>query len=178
MELGFWRVALRPGKPLMHGRLDAMTLLGLPGNPVSSIVCAILFLVPAIRALLVTPIPVAIRPNRASSARISPPTATGRITCARRFQPADGGSGRDCSRGAGFVDARHPGALRRAPRATAPRAFAKGRRTLQNHPSSALLLSVAPELGAGLAEHSENSYLVPALFQNRSTGWSSKGQPC
>lgn len=51
MQLGFWRVALRPGKPLMHGRLDAMTLLGLPGNPVSSIVCAILFLVPAIRAL-------------------------------------------------------------------------------------------------------------------------------
>jgi molybdopterin molybdotransferase len=35
----------------MHGRLDAMTLLGLPGNPVSSIVCAILFLIPAIRVL-------------------------------------------------------------------------------------------------------------------------------
>jgi molybdopterin molybdotransferase len=51
MQLGFWRVALRPGKPLMHGRLDAMTLLGLPGNPVSSVVCAILFLIPAIRAL-------------------------------------------------------------------------------------------------------------------------------
>jgi molybdopterin molybdotransferase len=52
MELGFWRVALRPGKPLIHGRLGGMMLLGLPGNPVSSIVCAILFLVPAIRALL------------------------------------------------------------------------------------------------------------------------------
>lgn len=52
MELGFWRVALRPGKPLMHGRLGRMLLLGLPGNPVSSLVCAILFLVPAIRALL------------------------------------------------------------------------------------------------------------------------------
>jgi molybdopterin molybdotransferase len=51
MALGFWRVALRPGKPLMHGTLDGMTLLGLPGNPVSSIVCAILFLIPAIRAL-------------------------------------------------------------------------------------------------------------------------------
>jgi molybdopterin molybdotransferase len=55
MELGFWRVALRPGKPLMHGRLGPMLLLGLPGNPVSSIVCAILFLVPAIRALLGDP---------------------------------------------------------------------------------------------------------------------------
>jgi molybdopterin molybdotransferase len=51
MELGFWRVAVRPGKPLMHGRLGPMMLLGLPGNPVSSMVCAILFLVPAIRAL-------------------------------------------------------------------------------------------------------------------------------
>ncbi len=55
MELGFWRVALRPGKPLMHGRLGGMGLLGLPGNPVSSIVCAILFLVPAIRSLLGDP---------------------------------------------------------------------------------------------------------------------------
>jgi molybdopterin molybdotransferase len=55
MALGFWRVALRPGKPLMHGRLGRMGLLGLPGNPVSSIVCAILFLVPAIRALLGDP---------------------------------------------------------------------------------------------------------------------------
>jgi molybdopterin molybdotransferase len=56
MDLGFWRVALRPGKPLMHGRLGPMLLLGLPGNPVSSIVCAILFVVPAIRALLGDPL--------------------------------------------------------------------------------------------------------------------------
>ncbi len=55
MELRFWRVALRPGKPLLHGRVGRMLLLGLPGNPVSSIVCAILFLVPAIRALLGDP---------------------------------------------------------------------------------------------------------------------------
>jgi molybdopterin molybdotransferase len=52
MDLGFWRVALRPGKSLMHGRLGSTLLLGLPGNPVSSLVCAVLFLVPAIRALL------------------------------------------------------------------------------------------------------------------------------
>jgi molybdopterin molybdotransferase len=52
MELGFWRVALKPGKPLMHGRLGSTMLLGLPGNPVSSLVCAVLFLIPAIRALL------------------------------------------------------------------------------------------------------------------------------
>ena len=52
MELGFWRVALRPGKPLMHGCLGSTLLLGLPGNPVSSLVCAVLFLIPAIRALV------------------------------------------------------------------------------------------------------------------------------
>ena len=52
MELGFWRVALRPGKPLMHGRLGPMLVIGLPGNPVSSIVCGLLFVVPALRALL------------------------------------------------------------------------------------------------------------------------------
>ena len=55
MELGFWRVAVRPGKPLMHGRLGSMLLLGLPGNPVASVVCGILFLVPAIRALVHDP---------------------------------------------------------------------------------------------------------------------------
>lgn len=51
MELGFWRIAMRPGKPLMHGRLGAMKILGLPGNPSSSMVCAILFLRPLLRAL-------------------------------------------------------------------------------------------------------------------------------
>ena len=51
MELGFWRIAMRPGKPLMHGRLGGLRVLGLPGNPTSSTVCAILFLVPLLRAL-------------------------------------------------------------------------------------------------------------------------------
>lgn len=51
MELGFWRIAMRPGKPLMHGRIGDMRILGLPGNPVSAIVCGLLFLVPLVRAL-------------------------------------------------------------------------------------------------------------------------------
>lgn len=51
MELGFWRIAMRPGKPLIHGRLGDMLILGLPGNPASSVVCALLFLVPLLRAL-------------------------------------------------------------------------------------------------------------------------------
>ena len=51
MMLSFWKVAMRPGRPLMHGKLGAMHVLGLPGNPVSSYVCAFLFLIPLIRRL-------------------------------------------------------------------------------------------------------------------------------
>jgi molybdopterin molybdotransferase len=52
VAMAFWRIAMRPGKPMMHGRLGAMRVIGLPGNPVSSYVCGFLFLVPLIRALL------------------------------------------------------------------------------------------------------------------------------
>jgi molybdopterin molybdotransferase len=51
VAMAFWRIAMRPGKPLMHGRLGAVRVIGLPGNPVSSYVCAFLFLVPLIRKL-------------------------------------------------------------------------------------------------------------------------------
>ena len=51
VTMAFWRIAMRPGKPMMHGRLGAMRVIGLPGNPVSSYVCAYLFLVPLICAL-------------------------------------------------------------------------------------------------------------------------------
>jgi molybdopterin molybdotransferase len=49
--MAFWKIAMRPGKPMMHGRLGAMRVIGVPGNPVSSYVCSLLFLVPLIRAL-------------------------------------------------------------------------------------------------------------------------------
>src|ERR1043166_1086422 len=52
LALAFWKVAVRPGKPLLSGRLGDMRVLGLPGNPVSAYVCAVLFLVPLIRRLL------------------------------------------------------------------------------------------------------------------------------
>ncbi|MFZ0459078.1 MAG: gephyrin-like molybdotransferase Glp [Rhodoplanes sp.] len=51
MALSFWKIAMRPGRPMMHGRLGAIHVLGLPGNPVSSYVCAILFVVPLLRRL-------------------------------------------------------------------------------------------------------------------------------
>ena len=69
LALSFWKVAVRPGKPLLSGRLGAMRVLGLPGNPVSAYVCAVLFLTPLIRALLgrqdVGPLP---RPGGCSAA--------------------------------------------------------------------------------------------------------------
>jgi molybdopterin molybdotransferase len=52
IAMSFWKIAMRPGKPMMHGSLGAMRVIGLPGNPVSSYVCGFLFLVPLIRALL------------------------------------------------------------------------------------------------------------------------------
>ena len=51
VSLSFWKVALRPGRPLMHGILGDMHVLGLPGNPVSAFVCAFLFMVPLLRRL-------------------------------------------------------------------------------------------------------------------------------
>lgn len=55
MDLGFWRIAMRPGKPLLFGALGPMRILGLPGNPVSSIVCSLIFVRPLVRALLGDP---------------------------------------------------------------------------------------------------------------------------
>ena len=51
VTMSFWRIAMRPGKPMMHGRLGGMRVVGVPGNPVSAYVCTLLFVVPLIRAL-------------------------------------------------------------------------------------------------------------------------------
>jgi molybdopterin molybdotransferase len=51
MALDVWKIAMRPGKPLMFGRVGDVHALGLPGNPVSSLVCGLLFLAPLLRAL-------------------------------------------------------------------------------------------------------------------------------
>ena len=51
VDLAFWKIAMRPGKPLMAGRLGRASVLGLPGNPVSAMVCADLFLRPLLAAL-------------------------------------------------------------------------------------------------------------------------------
>jgi molybdopterin molybdotransferase len=51
MTLDFWQIAMRPGKPLLFGQLGPTPVLGLPGNPVSAMVCATLFLLPALARL-------------------------------------------------------------------------------------------------------------------------------
>jgi len=57
LEHSFWKIAMRPGKPLMAGRLNGIPMLGLPGNPVSAVVCGHLFLLPMVRAMLGDPAP-------------------------------------------------------------------------------------------------------------------------
>lgn len=60
--IDFWKIAMRPGKPLISGRLDSALVIGLPGNPVSAFATATLFLLPVIRKLAgsANPLPVAI----------------------------------------------------------------------------------------------------------------------
>ncbi|MGC9418718.1 MAG: gephyrin-like molybdotransferase Glp [Rhodovulum sp.] len=55
MEQAIYKVAMRPGKPLMAGRMGTAAMIGLPGNPVSALVCAQLFLLPALRVMLGLP---------------------------------------------------------------------------------------------------------------------------
>ncbi|MCA0249245.1 MAG: molybdopterin molybdotransferase MoeA [Proteobacteria bacterium] len=54
-SMDFWRIAMRPGKPLMFAAKDRARVLGLPGNPVSTMICALLFLKPAIERMLAQP---------------------------------------------------------------------------------------------------------------------------
>jgi molybdopterin molybdotransferase len=57
LVVDFWKIAMRPGKPLMHGRLGSTPVIGLPGNPVSAIICAIRFVIPALARLAGKPDP-------------------------------------------------------------------------------------------------------------------------
>jgi molybdopterin molybdotransferase len=91
MERAFYKVAMRPGKPLMAGRMGAAVLLGLPGNPVSAIVCGHLFLVPLLRAMQGLPDP-GPHPLRATLARALPANGPrAHYMRARLLAPSAGG---------------------------------------------------------------------------------------
>jgi len=55
IEQDFYKVAMRPGKPLMAGRLAGTPMIGLPGNPVSALVCGVVFVVPTVRVMMGLP---------------------------------------------------------------------------------------------------------------------------
>jgi len=93
MQRAFWKVAMRPGKPLMAGRMGAAAMLGLPGNPVSAFVAARLFLLPLLDAMqglpgahaplaarLATPLPANGERAHYMRARLAPGADLPRIT--------------------------------------------------------------------------------------------------
>jgi molybdopterin molybdotransferase len=69
LKVAFWKIAMRPGKPLIFGHLGKTPFLGLPGNPVSAMVCALLYLKPMIYRLLGCEDP----PWRITRARLASP---------------------------------------------------------------------------------------------------------
>ncbi len=52
LKVDFWRIAMRPGKPLIFGSINGTPMLGLPGNPVSTMVCALIFMLPIINKMM------------------------------------------------------------------------------------------------------------------------------
>jgi molybdopterin molybdotransferase len=52
LALDFWKIAMQPGKPLLYGRLGPQRVLGVPGNPVSALICAMVFLIPMLSRML------------------------------------------------------------------------------------------------------------------------------
>ncbi|MCE6958174.1 molybdopterin molybdotransferase MoeA [Cereibacter sphaeroides] len=89
LERAFYKIAMRPGKPLMAGRLNGVPMLGLPGNPVSSIVCAHLFLLPMLRVML--GLPAAPAPTRRAELAVALPPNPSRAHYMRaQLTPRDG----------------------------------------------------------------------------------------
>ncbi|RJL01952.1 gephyrin-like molybdotransferase Glp [Paracoccus siganidrum] len=85
MERAFYKLAMRPGKPLMAGKIGNAAMLGLPGNPVSAIVCGILFMQPLIRRM--QGLEAGHTPLRARLARPLPPEGDRQHYLRARLQP-------------------------------------------------------------------------------------------
>ncbi|MGY3437156.1 MULTISPECIES: molybdopterin molybdotransferase MoeA [unclassified Marinovum] len=88
MDRAFYKVAMRPGKPLMAGRLGRSMMIGLPGNPVSAMVCGHVFLAPVIRAI--TGLPATLAPRKTAPLAQALPKNGPREHYMRANQCADG----------------------------------------------------------------------------------------
>ena len=88
LDRAFYKIAMRPGKPLMAGKLNGTPMLGLPGNPVSSIVCGHIFMLPALRAMQGLPAEPAPR-RRAVLARDVGPTGPREHYMRARLSPGE-----------------------------------------------------------------------------------------
>ncbi len=58
LKTDFWKIAMRPGRPLMYGHLGRLPFIGLPGNPVAAFVCSVVFVLPALRRMAGLAMPV------------------------------------------------------------------------------------------------------------------------
>lgn len=94
LELDFYKIAMRPGKPLMAGRLNGTPLVGLPGNPVSAMICGLLFLRPAVEAMLGLPVGL---PPRFSARLGAPVGSNGPRSHYMRAQVTAGAEGWICT---------------------------------------------------------------------------------
>lgn len=88
VEQAFWKIAMRPGKPLAAGRLGTALFLGLPGNPVSSVVCGMVFVQPLLAKMQGLD-PAADPPARARLARDLPPEGPRQHYLRARLTPGD-----------------------------------------------------------------------------------------
>ena len=135
LTLDFWKIAMRPGKPLMFGRLGKIPLLGLPGNPVSSLITAILFLAPAIgrlSGLANEPLPV----TQAAAGRAAKGQRPSRRPSARQAGHRGGWQrDRDRLHPPGFRHAAPAGRCRCADPARPQRTGAGSRRHRVHHPA-------------------------------------------
>ena len=109
MQLDFWKIAMRPGKPLMFGRL-ATRCIGLPGNPVASLVCSHLFLKPLLARLAGRPmqdIRDAVLGAAMPANDLRQDYVRADVKVGRRWR-----AGGDAVRDPGFLDAEDPGRCR------------------------------------------------------------------
>ncbi len=134
LDIDFWEIAMRPGKPLMFGHYRGTPMIGLPGNPVSTLVCSLLFLKPAIERLsglpataeppLTARLAVAVRQNDRRQDYLR----------ARLVRAADGVARSGAVRGAGQLDDASLGRLRLPGGAPAARPAARRRQRGADHP--------------------------------------------